>query len=132
MDPAIRRRFQIRIYIPLPDEIARRAMFEIHFGKEGHQLTAEDFDYLAKQTDGYSGSDISNMAKQALMIPVQKVQYAEYFYQANDGLFYPCDSNHPGAQRMAVQDVPRGKLFNPGFSRVCILNNDEIEYEIGL
>ena len=106
-------------------------MFEISFGKDCHQLTAEDFDYLAKQTEGYSGSDISNMAKQALMIPIQKVQHAEYFCQANDGLFYPCDGSYPGARRMAIQDIPQGTLFNPDFSRVCTLNEYEIEYEGG-
>ena len=123
MDSAIRRRFQKRIYIPLPDEVARRSMLDIHFGKEGHQLTSEDFDYLAKQTEGYSGSDISNLARQALMIPIQKMQHAEYFVQTHDGLFYPCDARYPGAQKMDIQDVPRGKLFNPDFSRVCILRN---------
>lgn len=32
LDSAIRRRFEKRIYIPLPDERARAKMFEIHLG----------------------------------------------------------------------------------------------------
>ena len=95
LDSAIRRRFQKRIYIPLPDEIARRAMFGIHFGKEGHTLTENDFDYLAKQTDGYSGSDISNMVKQALMIPIKRLQKAKYFLIGQDKKFHPCEESIP-------------------------------------
>ena len=89
LDSAIRRRFQKRIYIPLPDEVARRAMFKIHFGKEGHTLTEEDFNYLASKTEGYSGSDISGMVKQALMLPIQRIQKATHFVQRN-GMYYPC------------------------------------------
>lgn len=96
MDAAIRRRFQKRIYIPLPDFEARRVMFKIHFGKEGHSLTQQDFDYLASKTDGFSGSDISGLVKQALMIPVSRIQKAQYFYiNPNDQLFYPCQKGDP-------------------------------------
>ena len=100
LDAAIRRRFQKRIYIPLPDYEARRAMFKIHFGKEGHSLTQEDFDYLASKTDGFSGSDISGLVKQALMIPVSRMQKSDYFYLKVDPahpekgpLYYPCQAN---------------------------------------
>ena len=55
-------------------------MFKIHFGKEGHSLTQEDFDYLASKTDGFSGSDISGLVKQALMSPVSRMQKSDYFY----------------------------------------------------
>ena len=94
MDSAIRRRFQKRIYIPLPDEEARQVMFKIHFGKEGHTLTEEDFKYLASKTEGYSGSDISGMVKQALMLPVQRMQKAKYFcINPNDNKYYPCNEH---------------------------------------
>ena len=119
MDSAIRRRFQKRIYIPLPDEIARRAMFGIHFGKEGHQLTAEDFDYLAKQTDGYSGSDISNMVKQALMIPIKRLQKAKYFVIDQNKKFHPCEETTMGAIRLNLYEIPKGSIDVPVFTRVC-------------
>lgn len=71
-------------------------MFKIHFGKEGHNLTQQDFDYLATKTDGFSGSDISGLVKQALMIPVSRIQKAQYFYiNPNDQLFYPCQKDDP-------------------------------------
>lgn len=34
LDTAVRRRFEKRIYIPLPDPEARQAMFKIHAGND--------------------------------------------------------------------------------------------------
>lgn len=52
LDPAIKRRFEKRIYIPLPDLEARKRMFEIHVGSTPCQLTAKDYRLLAERTDG--------------------------------------------------------------------------------
>lgn len=68
-------------------------MFKIHFGKEGHTLTEEDFAYLATRTDGFSGSDINGLVKQALMIPVKRTQKAEYFCMDQNGMYSPCEPN---------------------------------------
>lgn len=118
MDAAIRRRFQKRIYIPLPDEEARATMFKIHFGKEGHTLTEEDYRFLASKTDLYSGSDISSMVKQALMIPVKRIQKAEYFYLDENQMFHPCGPNCAGAVKVNLFDLPKGKVAVPMFTRV--------------
>jgi vacuolar protein-sorting-associated protein 4 len=53
LDPAIRRRFEKRIYISLPDEAARTRMFGIHLGDTPHTLQAADYKELARRTDGY-------------------------------------------------------------------------------
>ena len=68
-------------------------MFRIHFGKEGHSLTDQDYADLAAKTDGFSGSDISGMVKQALMIPVKRSQKAEYFFIGKDNMYHPCGPN---------------------------------------
>jgi vacuolar protein-sorting-associated protein 4 len=72
LDPAIRRRFEKRIYIPLPDIQARAVMFKIRLGKTPHAITEEDFMELGKATEGYSGSDISIVVKEAMMMPVRR------------------------------------------------------------
>lgn len=72
LDPAIRRRFEKRIYIPLPDLVARSTMFKIRIGKTPHTLTEEDFEELGKTSEGYSGSDIAVVVKEALMLPVRR------------------------------------------------------------
>lgn len=47
LDSAIRRRFEKRIYIPLPDPVARKVQFQIRLGNTPNSLTDEDFDMLA-------------------------------------------------------------------------------------
>jgi vacuolar protein-sorting-associated protein 4 len=79
LDPAVRRRFERRIYIPLPDLHARATMFKIRLGKTPHNLTEEDFMGLGSQADGYSGSDITIVVKEAMMMPVRKCQTATKF-----------------------------------------------------
>eukprot|EP00879_Flechtneria_rotunda_P027881 GHRR01029923.1.p1 GENE.GHRR01029923.1~~GHRR01029923.1.p1 ORF type:complete len:105 (-),score=22.71 GHRR01029923.1:116-430(-) len=43
LDQAIRRRFDKRIYIPLPEAHARANMFKIHLGDTPQSLTEADF-----------------------------------------------------------------------------------------
>ena len=74
-------RFEKRIYIPLPDVQARRRMFELNVGTTPHGLTPSDFTSLAQQTEGYSGSDIAVIVRDALMQPVRKVLSATHFKQ---------------------------------------------------
>lgn len=51
LDSAIRRRFEKRIYIGLPDEHARLSMFKLHLGNTYHELTEQDFKTLAQMSD---------------------------------------------------------------------------------
>lgn len=43
LDPAVRRRFEKRIYIPLPDLQARIAQFKLRLGKTPNNLNENDF-----------------------------------------------------------------------------------------
>lgn len=52
LDAAIRRRFEKRIYIPLPEEQARNVMFKLHLGNTPTHLSEEDLKVLAKKTEG--------------------------------------------------------------------------------
>jgi vacuolar protein-sorting-associated protein 4 len=124
LDPAIRRRFERRVYIPLPDAPARAAMFKIHIGKTPNNLTAKDMDKLAQITDGYSGSDISILVRNALMEPVRTCQLATHFKKVKgqdphnpevtvDDLLTPCSPGDPGAIEMSLQQVPADKLLPP-------------------
>ena len=79
LDQAVRRRFDKRIYIPLPDAAARAHMFKVHVGDTPHELTQGDFDSLGVQSEGFSGSDIDHVVKDVLYEPVRKVQEATHF-----------------------------------------------------
>ncbi len=72
IDVAMRRRFERRIYIPLPTEESRKVIFQIH--TRGIELDPDvDFDLLAKYTVGYSGADISLVCREALMRPIREL-----------------------------------------------------------
>jgi len=79
LDAAIRRRFQRRVHISLPDLPARMKMFELAVGSTPCELKAEDFRTLGKLSEGYSGSDISIAVQDALMQPVRKIQTATHY-----------------------------------------------------
>ena len=79
LDSAIRRRFQRRVYVGLPDIHARTAMFKIAIGDTPNTLTQDDMKTLAAATPGYSGSDIAIIVQDALMEPVRLVQQATHF-----------------------------------------------------
>jgi len=124
LDSAIRRRFERRIYIPLPDLPARRVMFQIHIGKTPHSLQKQDFEELAKLTEGYSGSDISILVRNALMEPVRTCQIATHFKRVrgpsiedpdliSDDMLTPCSPGAPGAQEMSLTQVDPKKLLPP-------------------
>ncbi|KAG9155721.1 hypothetical protein Leryth_003983 [Lithospermum erythrorhizon] len=85
LDQAIRRRFDKRIYIPLPDPKARQHMFKVHLGDTPHSLTESDFEDLARKTEGFSGSDISVCVKDVLFEPVRKTQDAMFFTKTSNG-----------------------------------------------
>jgi len=79
LDAAIRRRFQRRAHISLPDMPARVRMFEIAVGDTPCQLSPADYKKLAEQSEGYSGSDIAIAVQDALMQPVRKIQTATHY-----------------------------------------------------
>src|SRR3954467_14008889 len=70
LDPAILRpgRFDEKVYIPLPDLAARRAMLDMYLGKRPVD-DGVNLDALAQQLDGYSGADIKYICDRAATIP---------------------------------------------------------------
>jgi vacuolar protein-sorting-associated protein 4 len=79
LDPALRRRFQKRIHIPLPDQPARKSLFKINIGDLAPGIQDSELEGLARRTEGFSGSDISILVQDALMVPVKKVHTATHF-----------------------------------------------------
>jgi SpoVK/Ycf46/Vps4 family AAA+-type ATPase len=71
LDDPFRRRFQKRIFVPLPEADARLEMFRI-FSKNLNMGEDVTFEELAKITDGYSGSDIYDNFQAAQMKVVRE------------------------------------------------------------
>ncbi len=99
LDQAMRRRFDKRIYIPLPDAAARAHMFKVHLGDTPHSLGKADFEDLAGKTEGFTGSDIAVMVKDVLFEPIRKTQDATYFRKVinekGEEVYEPCSPGSP-------------------------------------
>ena len=71
LDEALRRRFEKRVYIPLPNEPGRFEMFKINL--KGVTLEdAIDWEKIVKNTEGYSGADIANVCREASLMQMRR------------------------------------------------------------
>ncbi|NXT36866.1 KATL2 protein, partial [Pelecanoides urinatrix] len=81
LDSAMLRRLEKRILVDLPSKEARRVMIQ-HWlpplsNSGGVELRTDlDYSLLGQETDGYSGSDIKLVCKEAAMRPVRKIFHA--------------------------------------------------------
>jgi len=132
IDAAMRRRFEKRVYIPLPKSYARSYMFQLNLGDTPHTLgkwsaepidpmkpelgktcTNPNFTQLGEKTDGYSGSDVSVLVREALMEPVRTCQRSKYFRCDKYGQWHPCNEGDAFAKKMSIYDVPKNGLAVP-------------------
>ena len=71
LDDALRRRFEKRVYIPLPNSVGRSEMFRINL--KGIKVQDNlDMDKLVTLTDGYSGADIANVCREASLMQMRR------------------------------------------------------------
>ncbi|KAL9572986.1 hypothetical protein ACKAV7_002671 [Fusarium commune] len=73
IDEAARRRFVRRQYIPLPEPTTRETQLRTLLGQQKHDLSNDDILKLVELTDGFSGSDITALAKDAAMGPLRSL-----------------------------------------------------------
>ncbi|XP_052853880.1 spastin isoform X1 [Drosophila gunungcola] len=73
LDEAALRRFTKRVYVSLPDEQTRELLLNRLLQKQGSPLDTEALRRLAKVTDGYSGSDLTALAKDAALEPIREL-----------------------------------------------------------
>lgn len=73
IDEAARRRFVRRQYIPLPEDWVRKQQVKTLLSHQKHELSERDMDRLVRLTDGFSGSDITALAKDAAMGPLRSL-----------------------------------------------------------
>ncbi|KAL4743643.1 P-loop containing nucleoside triphosphate hydrolase protein [Aspergillus similis] len=73
IDEAARRRFVRRQYIPLPEHHVREQQLRRLLSHQVHDLNDEDIEVLVHVTEGFSGSDITALAKDAAMGPLRNL-----------------------------------------------------------
>ncbi|CAK6951753.1 spastin-like [Scomber scombrus] len=74
LDEAVLRRFPKRVYVTLPDEETRLTLLTNLLGKHGNPLTKNELTFLAKASAGYSGSDLTALAKDAALGPIRELR----------------------------------------------------------
>jgi vacuolar protein-sorting-associated protein 4 len=116
LDEAFRRRFQKRVYIHLPDPMARAHMFKLKTKGVKNSVTEEEFHKLGEAADLYSGSDIANVANEALFMPIRTCQHATHYIKDNEGYWSPCSPSTPGGVQMGMYDIENGMLREPPVS----------------
>ncbi|XP_048529286.1 ATPase family AAA domain-containing protein FIGL1 isoform X1 [Triticum urartu] len=73
LDEAARRRLTKRLYIPLPSSEARTWIIRNLLEKDGlFKLSEKETGVICKLTEGYSGSDMKNLVKDASMGPLRE------------------------------------------------------------
>jgi len=92
LDEPFIRRFQKRVFVPLPNYQARLEMFKI-LSKNLKLASDVDFEELARLTDGYSGSDIRDIFQSAQLKVVRE------FFELGD----PGDKQS-GTRQITMQD----------------------------
>jgi ATP-dependent 26S proteasome regulatory subunit len=71
-DPALLRRFAVRVLIGLPSRKDRKKIIKRLLVDVDHSITSVQLDELALATEGWSGSDLESMTREAVMAPVRE------------------------------------------------------------
>jgi len=140
VDSAIRRRFEKRVYIALPDPETRATMFKRNLRDAYHNLTEDDFKILGSDqySKGRSGADVKTICKDANMMPVSRLQTATHFVKASvpnydnpeiiEEKWVPCAPNQSGAVQKSWKDfedptqIQEQKLSMKDMCRACLRN----------
>ncbi|SBT42566.1 vacuolar protein sorting-associated protein 4, putative (VPS4) [Plasmodium ovale wallikeri] len=147
LDSGFRRRFEKRIYIPLPNLYGRMKIFEkyINKGENNNQMDdknvgsttttscigKEDIKYFATITENYTGADIDIICRDAIYMPVKKCLLSKFFKQVkkNNKTYYtPCSpgDNDPTKVEKNVMSLNENELLLPPLTvmdfKTAILN----------
>lgn len=120
LDQAVKRRFEKRIYIPLPDPDARLYMLKKKIEDVPAKISDAEWAHLAKISEFYSGSDIEVLCKDAAMEPLRFAQNTNKFARQPDGRYTPVDSRTQAdgynVIQSSVYDLPDKSLVLPAMS----------------
>jgi vacuolar protein-sorting-associated protein 4 len=122
LDPAIRRRFERRILIPLPDLEARMYLIRQKLKGLDKNLNDKDLEHIAAKTEGFSGSDIEILCRDAAFEPLHLAQRTNKFrrviFEGKEKFIpVPPTSNGQDCITSSVYDLPNNSLLLPDLTR---------------
>lgn len=112
LDPAVRRRFEKRVYVPLPTWEDRVKMLETKLKDNVHTLTKENIISLASLTEHFSGSDISILVREAAFEPLRHCLRATHFI-VEPKRSTPCAPSNPRGVEMDIYQIDPVTLHLP-------------------
>ncbi|KAK3855477.1 hypothetical protein Pcinc_038126 [Petrolisthes cinctipes] len=74
LDDAALRRFSKRVYVSLPNRDTRLLLLKKLTERQQCDMTPSDLETLADLTKGYSGSDLTSLAKDAALAPIRELK----------------------------------------------------------
>ncbi|CAF1328478.1 unnamed protein product [Rotaria sp. Silwood1] len=121
LDTAIRRRFEKRIYLPLPELNERAGIFKSHLGAGTyHTIKEHEWIELAQKSEYYSGADIAVVCREALLRPIRRLSSATHFKKVpnskSDGprqLWLACSPGDSGAVELTLDKIKSEELCEP-------------------
>ena len=108
----------IRVYIPLPDLEARMYLIRNKLKGMDGNLSDKDIEAIAARTDGFSGSDLEILCRDAAFEPLHLAQRTDKFRKvAVNGrqMFMPVEPGQAGGDCItsSVYDLPNNALALP-------------------
>lgn len=122
LDPAVRRRFERRVLIPLPDMEARMYLIRNKLKGLDKNLSDKDIEHIATKTEGFSGSDLEILCRDSAFEPLHLAQQTDKFKKIlKDGKqkYLPVPRNYNGNDYItsSVYDLPSNSLELPELVR---------------
>ncbi|XP_044265367.1 suppressor protein of bem1/bed5 double mutants-like [Tribolium madens] len=112
LDCAILRRFQKRIYVPLPSQFERLEFFQFFTRNIRFEGSYVDWTELLEKTEGYSGSDLNDLIQTALNIPLNELEDTKIWKCSDDGFYEPIMGEQDFSKVVCseLQDLPSNSV----------------------
>ncbi|KAJ8353613.1 hypothetical protein SKAU_G00211800 [Synaphobranchus kaupii] len=77
IDEAARRRLAKRLYVPLPEAVARTQIVSRLTARERCELGPEELEQVVARSEGFSGADMAQLCREAALGPIRSIQIAD-------------------------------------------------------
>jgi len=109
-DPALLRRFAVRVLVGLPSRKDRKKIIRRLLSDVEHDLTSAQLDELSLATEGWSGSDLESMTREAVMAPVRQCLRAAAILKKKESRALTASVQRSGADWSQTQDEQKGMV----------------------
>lgn len=110
LDQAILRRMPATFHIALPILGQRKKILQLILANEPTELTESDYDFLAKATEGFSGSDLRELCRNATIYRVRDFMKTVPTGASGESLIKPKTSDsdeefHDALRPITIKDL---------------------------